>query len=103
MIGLEGGREGNDRQAKMKREKKREKGDNEEKKEEGGSCLSREWVGGGGAIDGKDERDRGKQQHHFSSLLTVLPSMTHDDRRQNGHLNKHQYSSSDMEHQPLNT
>lgn len=72
------------------------------RKEEGGSSLSREWVGGGGAIDGKDERDGGKQQHHFSSLLTVLPSMAHDDRRQNGHL-KHQCSGSDTQHHPFNT
>lgn len=27
-----------------------------------------------------------------TSLLTGLPSMTHDDQRQNGHLNSHQYS-----------
>lgn len=29
-----------------------------------------EAEGGGGAIDGKDERDGGKEQHHFSSPPT---------------------------------
>lgn len=49
----------------------------------------------------QDERD--KQQHHFSSLLTGLPSTTHDDRRQNGHPNKHQCSGSDTQHQAFNS
>lgn len=57
--------------------------------------AEREWVGGwlrgeGGAIDSEDERDGGKKHHRFSSPLTEVPSMTHDDRRQNGPPNKQQ-------------
>lgn len=68
--------------------------------------MSREGVGGWGwrwSDIWQDERDGDKQQHHFSSLLTGLPSTTHDDRRQNGHPNKHQYSGSDTQHQAFNT
>lgn len=67
------------------------------RRREGGRAhaWAEEWVGGGGAIDGKDERDGGKTQHYFHSLPKGLLSTTHDDDgRQNGHPNKHQSSGS---------
>lgn len=109
MRGLEGGegrRKQTGRQAKMERERDG-KGENEEKKEEEGALAWAEkgWVGEGWRWSNRlqDERDGDKQQHHFSSLLTGLPSMTHDDRRQNGHPNKHQYSGSNTQRQGFNT
>lgn len=61
----------------------------------GSSCMGREGVGEGWSDRWQDERDGDKQPHHFSSLLTGLLSTTRDDRRQNGHPNKHQCSCSD--------
>lgn len=93
--GREEGRMGrgvDDREAKMER-KRDGKGDNEEEGGRQALVMAEEWVGGGGAIDGKDERDGGKQQLHFYSLPKGPLSMTHDDRRQNGHPNKHQSTS----------
>lgn len=83
-----------------KREMERVRMKSRKKRREAHAWAESEWVGGwlrggGGAIDGKDERDGGKQQQHFSSLLKGLPSTTHDDSRQNGHPNKHQCSASD--------
>lgn len=60
------------------------------------------WVRGWGwrwSDRWRDERDGDKQQYYFSSLLTGLPSTTHDDRRQNGYPNKHQCAGSDTQHQ----
>lgn len=75
--GGEGGKEGGEETTGRQRWREKEsdgKGENEEQKEEeGGSCLGvSEWVGGwvrGGAIDGKDERDGGKQQQHSLMCL----------------------------------
>lgn len=85
LAGNEGWRrrgEETDRQAKMERERERDgKGENERRG--GRECMGSEWVRGG-AIEGK-MKEMGNKQHHFSCLLTGLPSTTHDDRRQNGH------------------
>lgn len=79
-------------------ERERRKGLQCRVKSRGGSlCMGREGAGEGWRWSDRwqDERDGDKQPHHFSSLLTGLLSTTRDDRRQNGHPNKHQYSCSD--------
>lgn len=68
------------------------------------------WVDEGradGEMDGKikDTQNSGGKKKPWTSTLPAgakwLPSNRHDDRRQNGHSNKHHYSDSDTQHQAL--